>query len=61
MFRLRVDDIVMMNYDRDLLSLHDRLFFDDLFPNPVTQPPPEKSTIHNPRISVAFSFTPRPR
>jgi hypothetical protein len=59
--RLRVDDIIMTNYDRDLLSLHDPLFFDDLFPNPVKAPPAAKSTIHNPRISVAFSFTPRPR
>jgi hypothetical protein len=59
--RVRLDDVILTDFDRERLSLHDMLFHDDLFLNPVRTPPAAKSTIHNPRLSVAFSFVPRPR
>ena len=55
---LRVDDVVLQNHDRDRLSLADPLFADDLFVNPSTSPPDEKSTYHSPRVSIAFTFVP---
>jgi hypothetical protein len=55
---LRVDDVVLQNHDRDRLSLSDPLFADDLFPNPASPPPSEKSSYHSPRVSIAFTFVP---
>jgi hypothetical protein len=58
---LRIDDMIFTDFDREQLSLSDPRLSDDLFPNPVPPPPAAKSTIHNPRLSVAFRFTPGAR
>ena len=56
--RLRVDDVIFTNFDRQQFSLHDPFFAEDLFVNPVTTPPEARSTVHNLRFSVGFSFIP---
>ena len=55
---LRIDDVIFTNYSRDFLSLSDPLFAEDLFPNPLTTPPAKKTTIHNPRLTIGFTFVP---
>ena len=55
---LRIDDVILTNYYRNMLSLHDPLFFEDLFANPTIEVPAAKSTVHNPRMTIAFSFVP---
>jgi hypothetical protein len=47
--RLRVDDVIFTNFDRQQFSLS---------VNPVTTPPEARSIVHNPRFSVGFSFIP---
>jgi hypothetical protein len=56
--RLRVDDLIFTDFDRDWFSLSDPLFAEELFPNPVTTPPAKEWRIHNPRLSVQFTFVP---
>lgn len=56
--RLRADDLILTRYDREWFSLYDPLFSEELFPNPMTPPPAAKSTIHNMRLSIQFSFVP---
>jgi hypothetical protein len=56
--QLRVDDMILGGYDRNDLSLADPLFYEDLFPNPVEAPPPEKQTLHNMRLTLSFSYVP---
>ena len=58
---VRVDDVILTNFYRDVLSLSDPLFSEDLFRNPTFIAPPAKSTIHNVRLTVAFSFVPGTR
>jgi hypothetical protein len=55
---LRVEDVILTNYYRDVLSLHDPLFFEDLFQNPTVDVPPAKTTVHNPRMTISFRFVP---
>jgi len=55
---VRVDDLILTNYYRDMLSLSDPLFFEDLFDNPAENAPRAKSTVHNPRMTISFSFVP---
>lgn len=55
---IRFDDVVLQEHDRDRLSLSDPLFADDLFTNPASPPPDEKSAYHSPRVSIAFTFVP---
>jgi hypothetical protein len=55
---LRVDDVILTDFDRDRLSLSDPLLREDLFRNPRPNPPAAKSTIHNLRFSVLFSYIP---
>ena len=56
--RLRLDDLILTGFDREWFSLHDPLFSEELFPNPVTAPPPAKSVMHNARFTVQFGFFP---
>lgn len=56
--RIRVDDLIFTSFDREWFSLHDPLFAEELFPNPEKTPPAAKARIHNPRLSVQFSFYP---
>jgi hypothetical protein len=58
MLRVRADDVIFTNFDRERFSLSDPLFAEDLFQNPVKTPPAARRTVHNPRISVGFSFIP---
>ena len=58
MLRLRVDDLIFTGFDREWFSLHDPLFAEELFQNPESPPPAPKSTVHNIRFSVQFSFVP---
>lgn len=58
MLRFRLDDLIFTGFDREWFSLHDPLFAEELFPNPVKTPPAPKSTVHNLRLSVQFSFLP---
>ena len=55
---LRVDDVIYTNWNRDILSLSDPLFSEDLWPNPVGPQYPKKSPAHNPRLSLGFTFAP---
>ena len=57
----RIDDVILTYYDRNMLSLSDPLLSEDLFTNPIVDPPPAKSTIHNMRLTLAFSFVPGAR
>lgn len=54
----RIDDVILTNFYRDMFSLSDPLLSEDLFVNPIDPPPPPKSTIHNMRLTLAFSFVP---
>ena len=56
--RLRVDDLIFTDFDRDWFNLSDPLFAEELFPNPVKTPPAKEWRIHNPRVSVQFTFVP---
>ena len=55
--RLRVDDLIFTDYNRDWFDLSDPLFAEELWPNPYT-PPKAEPRIHNPRLSVQFTFVP---
>ena len=56
--RVRLDDLIFTSFDRQWFSLYDPLFAEELFPNPEKTPPAAKGRIHNPRLSVQFSFYP---
>ena len=53
-----VSDRIYTGFDREALSLSDRLLREDRFPNPLPPPPPEEDVIHNLRVSAGFSFAP---
>ena len=55
---LRVEDVVFMKFTREQFSLADPLLRDDLFPNATSSLPKDKSTVHNPRLTVSFTFVP---
>ena len=54
----RVDDVILTNFYRSMFSLSDPLLSEDLFDNPLVEPPPAKTPIHNMRLTLAFSFVP---
>lgn len=54
----RVDDVILTNFYRSMFSLSDPLLAEDLFENPLKDPPPPKTNIHNMRLTLAFSFVP---
>ena len=56
--RVRLDDLVFLRYDREWLNLHDPLFSEELFFDRQPNPPAAKSTVHNLRLSLQFSFLP---
>jgi hypothetical protein len=58
---VRVDDVILTRFDRERFSLSDPLLRVDLFPNPEPPPPQPKSTVHNVRFSVLFSYVPGAR
>jgi hypothetical protein len=55
-------DVVMSDFDRDAFCMvcsgAFSLMREDRFPNPSPAPPEKKSTVHNPRFSLSFSFVP---
>jgi hypothetical protein len=51
-------DRIYTGYDRDNLSLTDRLMMEDRFRNPDPAPPAKEDVIHNLRYSIGFSFIP---
>lgn len=55
---VRAEDLVFIRFNREWLSLHDPLFAEELWPNPVTTPPPAKGTVHNARLTLQFTFVP---
>jgi hypothetical protein len=55
---VRAEDLVFVWFDRNWFSLHDPLFAEELWRNPVKTPPPFKGTVHNARLTVQFSFVP---
>ena len=55
--RLRVDDLIFTDYNRAWFDLSDPLFAEELWPNPKV-PPKAEPRIHNPRLSVQFTFVP---
>ena len=54
----RIDDVILTNFYRSMFNLSDPLLSEDLFQNPIVAPPPEKTPIHNMRLTFAFSFVP---
>ena len=56
--RIRLDDLVFLRYDREWFNLHDPLFSEELFSDRQPTPPAARSTVHNLRLSVQFSFLP---
>lgn len=58
MLKLRADNVVLTSFDRDWFSLSDPLFREELFQPSGANPPALKSTVHNLRLSVQFSFVP---
>lgn len=55
---VRLDDVILNNFYRGIFSLSDPLLSEDLFLNPLVQPPPQKTPIHNMRLTFSFSFIP---
>jgi hypothetical protein len=55
---LAASDRIFTDYDRDNLSLTDRLLTEDRFRNPDPAPPAKEDVIHNLRFSIGFSFIP---
>ena len=56
MLHFRVDDLIFTGYNRNWFSLADPLFSEELFQSTPTNNPAPKSTVHNLRMSVQFSF-----
>ena len=57
--RLDVRDFVFTSWDRNELYPVNPDFQNTLFPSANGNPPAEKSTVHNIRIALGFSFVPR--
>jgi outer membrane protein W len=57
--RLDVRDFVFTGWDRDDLNVVSSRFQNTLLPAANGNPPAEKSTVHNIRVALGFSFTPR--
>jgi hypothetical protein len=57
--RLDVRDFVFTGWDRDQLNVVNPRFQNTLLPAANGNPPAEKSTVHNVRLALGFSFTPR--
>lgn len=57
--RIDVRDFVFTSFDREELNLVNPRFQNTLFPSANGSPPEEKSTVHNIRIGIGFSFVPR--
>ena len=55
---LRAEDLVFVWFNREWFSLSDPLFSEELWRNPVKTPPAPKGTVHNPRVTLQFSFIP---
>lgn len=55
---LAASDRIYTGYDREELSVSDRLLREDRFVNPLPSIPEAQSTIHNLRFSLGFSFIP---
>lgn len=58
--RLDVRDFVFTGWDRDELYPVNPAFQNTLFPSANGNPPAEKSTVHNVRLAIGFSYVPRP-
>jgi opacity protein-like surface antigen len=56
--RLDVRDEVYTGFDREVFSVVDPLYIDRTMPHPNPDIPEAKSTVHNLRFSLAFSFVP---
>lgn len=56
--RLDVRDEIYTSFDREIFSVVDPLFIDRTMPHPNPNIPEAKSTVHNIRLSLAFSFVP---
>jgi len=57
--RLDVRDEIFTGFDREIFSVVDPLYIDRTMPHPNPSIPEAKSTVHNIRVSLAFSFVPR--
>ena len=57
--RLDVRDFVFTGFDRDELYPVNLRFQNTLFPSANGNPPAEKSTVHNIRIALGFSYVPQ--
>ncbi|MFN2398430.1 MAG: outer membrane beta-barrel protein [Gemmatimonadaceae bacterium] len=57
--RIDVRDFVFTSWDRNQLNPVRAAFQNTLFPSANGNPPEEKSTVHNLRIGIGFSFVPR--
>lgn len=55
---VRLDDVILTNFYRSMFDLSDPLLSEDLFRNPLVNPPPGKTPIHNMRLTFSFSFIP---
>lgn len=56
--RLEVRDFIYTGYDREWFNLSDPLLGATNVPHPRPNPPEAKSTIHNIRVQLGFSFVP---
>lgn len=56
--RLDVRDEIYSGFDREIFSVVDPLYMDRTMPHPNPNIPEAKSTVHNIRVSLAFSFVP---
>lgn len=57
--RLDVRDFVFTGWDRDELYPVNPSFQNTLFPSANGNPPAEKSTVHNIRLAIGFSYVPQ--
>jgi len=57
--RLDLRDYVFTSWDRDRLNVVNPTFQNTLFPSANGNPPAEKSTVHNIRLAIGFSYVPR--
>lgn len=56
--RFMVRDMILMDYERELLGLHERLLSSEGVPHPDPFKPETRSTVHNLRFEVGMSFIP---
>jgi hypothetical protein len=57
--RIDVRDFVFTGFDRDELYPVNPSFQNTLFPSANGNPPAEKSTVHNIRVAIGFSYVPQ--